>query len=229
LKTTAGMHRFSWDMHYDPIAGGGGGGRGGGGGGAAVPHRTYGGVNSPWVAPGAYGVRLTVNGKSMAQPIMVRMDPRVKITPEVQEIFTLTAQMEDNAHNAEAAYKDARALVAKIEARPESRATEALLEQLEEMAPPEPVAPAGGGRGGRGGGGGGRGAAAEPAAPANLSNIAGQMVGAVQGMQAAEMPPTAAQLLAVNREQAAYSALMAKWAALKAKASGQAAPAAAKQ
>jgi hypothetical protein len=172
-------------------------------------------------------VRLTVNGKSMAQPLMVRLDPRVKITPEVQEIFTLTAQMEDNAHIAEAAYKDARALVKKIEARPESRATEALLEQLEEMAPPEPVAPAGGGRGGRGGGGGGRGAAAEPAAPANLSTIAGRMVGAVQAMQAAEMPPTAAQLLAVNREQAAYSALMAKWAALKAKASGQAAPTAA--
>ena len=25
LKTSAGMHRFTWDMHYDPIAGGGGG------------------------------------------------------------------------------------------------------------------------------------------------------------------------------------------------------------
>ena len=57
------MHRFSWDMHYDPIGGGGGGGRGGGGGGGAVPHRTYGGVNSPWVAPGTYTVRLTVNGE----------------------------------------------------------------------------------------------------------------------------------------------------------------------
>ena len=41
LKTSAGMHRFSWDMHYDPIGAGGGGGRGGGGGGGAVPHRTY--------------------------------------------------------------------------------------------------------------------------------------------------------------------------------------------
>ena len=32
LKATAGMHRFTWDMHYDPIPGAGGGGRGGGGG-----------------------------------------------------------------------------------------------------------------------------------------------------------------------------------------------------
>jgi hypothetical protein len=43
------------------------------------------------------------------------------------------------------------------------------------------------------------------------------MVGAVQAMQGSEMPPTAAQLLACNQQQAAYSALMAKWAALKAK------------
>jgi hypothetical protein len=53
------------------------------------------------------------------------------------------------------------------------------------------------------------------------------MIGAVQAMQGAEMAPTAAQLVACNQQQAAYSALMTKWAALKAKASGQAAPAAA--
>ncbi len=64
LKTTAGMHRFTWDMHFDPIPGGGGGGRGGGGGaGGAVPHRTY-----AWrqLAAGSRRdsatVRLTVNG-----------------------------------------------------------------------------------------------------------------------------------------------------------------------
>ena len=46
------------------------------------------------------------------------------------------------------------------------------------------------------------------------------MVASVQGMQAAEMAPTAAQLQAVNQEEAAYASVMAKWAALKAKASG---------
>jgi hypothetical protein len=164
----------------------------------------------------------------MTQPIVVKMDPRVKITPEVQQIFTLTTQLEDTAHNAQAAYKDARALIVKIKARPQSAANDALLKQMEEMAPPEPVEPAGGrGRGGRGGGGGGGGLA--PAefgvTPPNLSNIAGQMIAAVQAMQAAEMAPTQAQLLACNQQQAAYTAVMAKWAALKAKASGQAAPA----
>ncbi len=249
LKATAGMHRFTWDMHYDPIGGGGGGGRGGGGGGGAVPHRTYPGVSSPWVAPGAYSVRLTVNDKSQSQPIAITMDPRVKITPEVQQIFTLTTQMENRARNAASAYKDARALADKLKAKPQSAANDALIKQVEEIAPAEVAAGAGGGgggrggRGGRGGGGGGGAAAAaddlaaragalaaaragalpaEPPPP-NLSNIGAQMVAAVQGMQGSEMPPTAAQLQACIEQETAYTNLMAKWAALKAKVNGPAA------
>ena len=57
-------------------------------------------MNSPWVAPGAYTVRLTAGGKTMTQPITIKMDPRVKITPEVQQIFTLTTRMESDARNA---------------------------------------------------------------------------------------------------------------------------------
>ena len=101
------MHRFTWDLHYDPL-GGGGGGRGGGAGGA-VPHRTYPGVNSPWVAPGTYTVRLTVDGKSSTQPITVKMDPRVKETLGVQQIYTLTTQAENGAMAAAAALKEAQA------------------------------------------------------------------------------------------------------------------------
>ncbi|HTB14596.1 MAG TPA: hypothetical protein VK752_23655 [Bryobacteraceae bacterium] len=216
LKATAGMHRFTWDMHYDPLPGGGGGGRGGGGGNGAVPHRTYPGVNSPWVAPGTYSVRLTANGQTLTQPITIKLDPRVKITPEVQQIFTLTTKMEDNAGKALAAYKDAREQVVKLKARPQSAENDALIKKVEDIAPAE-AAPSGGGRGGRGGGGGGGGlaAAAEPPAPPNLSNIAAQMIAAVQGMQAAEMPPTATELQACAKAETAYAALMAKWSALK--------------
>jgi hypothetical protein len=79
---------------------------------------------------------------------------------------------------------------------------------VEDLAPAE-AAPSGGGGRGRGGAG-----AEAPAAP-NLSNIAAQLVGSVQGMQAAEMPPTAIELQAVSRAEAAYTALMAKWTAIK--------------
>jgi hypothetical protein len=164
---------------------------------------------------------LTANGQSVTQPIVIKMDPRVKITPAVQEIFALTTRMENSAMTAAAAYKDARELAEKLKARPQSQANDALMKQVDELAPVEAPA-AGGGRGGRGGGGGGGrgGAPAEPAPPPNLSNIGTQMVAAAQGMQAAEMAPTAAQLQTCSQEEAAYSALMAKWTAVKSKATG---------
>ncbi len=51
LDRSAGMHRFSWDLHYDPIGETRGRGRGGANG--AVPHRTYPSVDAPWAPPGA--------------------------------------------------------------------------------------------------------------------------------------------------------------------------------
>jgi hypothetical protein len=65
------MHRYVWDFRPDPPAGGGRGrgGRGGGGGGG-------GRGGPPPVAPGNYSVRLTVNGQSFTQPLVVKPDPR---------------------------------------------------------------------------------------------------------------------------------------------------------
>ena len=236
LSTQPGHHRFSWDLHYDPL-GAGGGGRGGGAGGA-VPRRTYGGVNSPWVPPGSYSVRLTVDGKPSTQPIVVKIDPRVKPTPAITQIFTLTAQMEDGAMAAAAAAKDAREAVDKLRAKPSSAANDALIKELEALVPPanavEPAAGGGRGDGAPGGGrGGGRGAgrgAPPPAAPgppgaagaaptnaSNLVTIGPAMVAAAMGMQSAEMAPTAAQLKACQERQAEFAAIMAKWTALKLK------------
>ena len=172
LSTAAGHHRFLWDLHYDPLPGGGGG-RGGGGGNGAVPHRTYPGVNSPWVPPGAYTVRLTVDGKQYSKPITVKMDPRVKETPAVLQIYTLTAQMEDGARTAGEAAKAARDVADALKKKPASAATDALVKEIDALAPPPPEAPAGGrgfgGFGGRGGGGGrgGRGGAGANTADAD--------------------------------------------------------------
>jgi photosystem II stability/assembly factor-like uncharacterized protein len=190
LKTSAGMHRFTWDMHYDPVRGTPGG-RGDGSVGA-VPHRTYPGVNSPWVAPGVYTVRLTANGRSVTQPIAIRMDPRVKVTPEVRQIFTLTARIENSAQNALSAQKEARALIERLKARPQSAGTIALIGKLEEIAP------------------------IEQGDPPTLTSIAGRLIGSVMSMQGAEMAPTAAELAACAKQESAYGALMARWSALKA-------------
>jgi photosystem II stability/assembly factor-like uncharacterized protein len=93
LLATAGMHRFTWDVHYQPLPGGGGG-RGGGLPIAAVPYDTVPAPTTPWVAPGEYTVKLTTNGKTYAQPITVKQDPRVK-TPALamQQVYTLSRAM----------------------------------------------------------------------------------------------------------------------------------------
>lgn len=72
LSTNAGHHRFCWDMKYQPLN---------------LPPSYPIGANymntapeatAPWVMPGNYVVRLTVDGQSMEKEISVRMDPRVK-------------------------------------------------------------------------------------------------------------------------------------------------------
>jgi photosystem II stability/assembly factor-like uncharacterized protein len=206
LKTSAGMHRFTWDMHYDPTAGVSVG-RGGGANGA-VPHRTYPTPASPWVAPGIYTVRLVADGKIQTQPITIKMDPRVKITPAVEQIFTLTMQIENDARIAAVARGEALALIDKLKARPRSAAADALLKKLEAMTPPEAPARTGGFRRG----------AEPPPSPATLTNIGGQLVASVMPMQSSEMPPTLIELETCKKEQSAYAALMAKWSALKASA-----------
>ncbi len=70
LLATAGMHRYVWDLRPTPSAPRAGGGGGGGGGGF--------GRGAAAVLPGTYTVKLTVGEKSYTQPLMVKMDPRVK-------------------------------------------------------------------------------------------------------------------------------------------------------
>ena len=73
LSTSAGMHRWVWNLHYPspastrhdyPIS--------------AIPHDTPRLPLGPTVLAGTYTVRLTVDGKSSAAPLTIKMDPRVK-------------------------------------------------------------------------------------------------------------------------------------------------------
>jgi photosystem II stability/assembly factor-like uncharacterized protein len=77
LSAQQGAHRFLWDMKYNPLN---------------IPveypmtaviHNTDPVVTAPWVMPGNYTVKLTVNNKVYAQSFTVKMDPRVK-TPMIQ-------------------------------------------------------------------------------------------------------------------------------------------------
>ena len=102
----------------------------------AVPHRTYDQPYAPWAPPGSYTVRLTVDGKAYTQPLTLRLDPRVK-TPAagLAQLASLTREMYDAAVAAHAAYDEARALVARLEASE----TSALKAQVDSLAPAETV------------------------------------------------------------------------------------------
>jgi hypothetical protein len=77
LSATAGMHRFVWDVHYAPpeslshefpIS--------------AIVHDTPKYPLGAWALPGHYTVKLTVNGKSYVQLLIVKMDPRITSSRE---------------------------------------------------------------------------------------------------------------------------------------------------
>jgi photosystem II stability/assembly factor-like uncharacterized protein len=85
LSGTAGSHRFIWDLHYDPLN---------------VPpaypiaatyQNTAPDPTSPWVMPGVYTVKLTVDGKSYTHSLQVKMDPRVNTaTADLQKQYDIS-------------------------------------------------------------------------------------------------------------------------------------------
>ncbi len=72
LSAESGSHRFTWDMRYTPlelppvypIS--------------AVYGQTAPEPTAPWIMPDTYTLRMTVNGMSYSQPLVIKMDPRVK-------------------------------------------------------------------------------------------------------------------------------------------------------
>lgn len=106
LGTSAGHYRFIWDLRYTPpkgaerdfsIA--------------AVYENTPSGPHGPFVNPGTYLVRLTVDGERFERSVTVKMDPRVTISPEaLKDQFRLSMA----CYNA---YHELQAMVEAIDAK----------------------------------------------------------------------------------------------------------------
>jgi len=79
LLADAGMHRFIWDLRY------------------ALPkgvRRSFWGPTGPLAVPGNYTVKLTANGKSSTQPLVIKLDPRVKTQPDaLTRQFSLASKL----------------------------------------------------------------------------------------------------------------------------------------
>ena len=206
LSAAAGMHRFTWDVHYQSsFAFGGRGGLPI----AAVPYDTVPAPTAPWAPPGQYTVKLTVNGKSYTQPLALKMDPRVK-TPALglTQQFTLSTQLYDGLLDVQKALQQTRALQDTIRERRGRGGDERALVAFEQKVTAI--------EGLSGGFGGGRGGA--PEGPETLGSVAvgmNQLMGLLQG---ADVTPTTQLVAAVGARRRALQDVMTRWKAVEAEA-----------
>ncbi|HKW62632.1 MAG TPA: hypothetical protein VJN89_08820 [Candidatus Acidoferrum sp.] len=213
LSSSAGMHRWVWDLHYPspraarsdyPIA--------------AIPGDTPRSPQGPMALPGQYTARLTVRGLVFTEPLMVKMDPRVKTSQEglaleFQKQQLLAKMMTENTE----ALTQARALREQIQKltgkAPAASATAAAGSSSEKLSGPLAEAVSafdkklgailgGGGRGGFGG--------AASASP-TLGSSGGAIAGLYGELDRSDAAPTAAQLAAIESTEKDFSAVLKLW------------------
>lgn len=205
LSARPGMHRATWDLRYDPIEderddlGEDESGNG------AVPHRTMPAMDAPWAPPGSYTVRLSAGGKTLEQPLVLRMDPRVKTPPAgLAQLSALSKEMYENAVNVRLAYVLARALDTRLASASDARAR-AFREELDSLAPDEHEAeiraPRKRGR-------------TDADEKETLKSVGDDLMRAAMAMQGADITPTANQVAACARARAKYHDVIARWTAL---------------
>jgi hypothetical protein len=130
LSAAAGMHRFTWDLHFPaapgsrnayPIA--------------ATPHDTAPAPSSPWVLPSVYELRLGVNGKTYNQWLTVEMDPRVKTEMiDLQHQFAMSKEMYDDIVQLEAINGRMKTTRANLRGATQTDAIKALRKQAAELS-----------------------------------------------------------------------------------------------
>jgi photosystem II stability/assembly factor-like uncharacterized protein len=200
LSSAAGMHRWVWDLHYAPptstrfdypIA--------------AVPGETPRAPEGPSALPGAYTVRLTVNGHAVTAPLTVKMDPRVKTTPEgLSEMFQLQVRLAALMTSSSIAVAEARSLGEQLR-KLSAQATGPLAEGTATL---EKKATSLLGTGG--------GFLAPPNPASSLSRANGDAATLYTEVSRADAAPTRAQLNAAVEAEKAFGVASAQWKDLKA-------------
>jgi photosystem II stability/assembly factor-like uncharacterized protein len=194
----AGMHRFTWDLHYPPAPGekrsfpi------------SATPYDTPPAPTSPYVLPGTYHVRLLVNGKVAAQqPLRVEMDPRVKTPPAgLQQQFTLSKLMYDDTLRIWTALGEVRGLrtqLASLKDRFDTNKSYTAYAAKAEALEGGPTAGFG---------------TAPP--PNSLSSLDAGLRSILGLLQAADLAPTTQAVSAANTLHAAAEDVLVRWGELK--------------
>ena len=102
----AGLNRFTWDLRYAPAT--------------SFPGMVLwgGSVTGPAALPGTYQVRLTVDGKPLTQPLVVKRHPLHPATDaDLKEQFDLAIQIRDKVTEANNAVVQIRSVKEQIKDR----------------------------------------------------------------------------------------------------------------
>lgn len=109
LPAEAGLNRFDWDMRYEKPP-------------AIAGAASWGGrPTGPSALPGTYQVKLTAGGKTLTEPLEIKLDPRLKTSQEDLEkqfelVTKITASVTE-AHEAVKQIRDLRAQIAALKKR----------------------------------------------------------------------------------------------------------------
>ncbi|MGI8496796.1 MAG: WD40/YVTN/BNR-like repeat-containing protein, partial [Gemmatimonadaceae bacterium] len=192
--TETGMHRFVWDLHYPPpevlerdypIS--------------AIHRDTPLTPHGPAVLPGTYTVTLTVGGRSFTQPLVVKMDPRVR-TPAsgLTQRFALALRLHTELREDWMALKEVQSLREELR-RLRGRAQEAVAETIAKLDD-RLAALVGSGGAGRGGGG-----------DENLTRLNAELIAVYNVIEGADATPTTQAVAGAARLQTILSGQLAKW------------------
>jgi photosystem II stability/assembly factor-like uncharacterized protein len=213
LGATAGMNRFLWDMRYQPLPGGGGRG---GLPISATPFNTVSTPNAIWAPPGKYSVRLTANGKSITQPLTLRIDPRVKTSAaEIARISELSVSLNEGALWSQAAVLQVRAVRTAVKTLIEKAGQAPIAKELTEFdktaAALEGAGAVGAGQRGAGGGAPQRSGAGAAGGQDTISGIGNSLTPLMTSLQAADAAPPDALAAAIADRLRALNVLKGKW------------------
>jgi photosystem II stability/assembly factor-like uncharacterized protein len=200
ISTKQGMHRVAWDLRYEPLDGeplidsrAG----------VGVPGHTYPTPKAPWAPPGHYLVRLRAEGQIYTQPLVLEIDPRVKISPaDLTRITTLTRGAYEDARAAQSAYEQARSMVEKLDRLADARARETS-ERLLALAPQAVLDSRSADR------------PDSSATTTNLLTTRDRLLRASLSLSQAEVAPSARQIAECEAAQREYQETMESWQSIR--------------
>jgi hypothetical protein len=187
LLATKGMHRFVWDLHTE------------------IPGVTGGSwrrANGVWVLPGEYKVVLTVAGKSYAQPLTLKMDPRVKTTPvDLQQQYAVSQRAAHLVQKLSAELARGASIEKQLGAEPSSPAVESFKQKLTAVLGKADLS---------------YGSASTPVDTdtTSLRHIAGKMRMVLYSLQSADLAPTTGQESALAHYEKVFATTEQQWNSL---------------